>query len=88
MPLSGATLKAQMKTTIKAGLQREFADAVAEGEGYSAEADAQWEKLASAVADIAVDIVTAITTQAQVAPGIAVTTPAGPGVTTSPGQII
>lgn len=92
MALSGSALKAKMRATIKAGLEREFGSEIQKGKDYSPIAQAQWEKMASAIADIAVDIVTAITTQAEVVPGIPVATVGGPsnqaGATTGPGKIL
>lgn len=94
MPLSGPQLKTQFQKTIKDGLKREFGGAASKGDGYSPEAEAQWEKMASAIADIAVDIVTAITTQAQVLPGQQIVGVGGgipgpvSGATVSPGQIL
>lgn len=87
MALNGAALKAKMATSIKAGLARNFSD-VSSTAGYGAISEAQWVKIADAVSDIALDIVLAITTQAQVAPGIP--TAGGPTnqVTVAPGQII
>jgi hypothetical protein len=82
MPLSGTGLKAKMSTSIKAGLARNFGD-VSSTAGYAGISAQQWEKIADAVSDIALDIVTAITTEALVNPGIP--TPSGP--TTGPGTI-
>jgi len=87
MALNGPGLKAKMAKSIKAGLARNFSD-VSGTSGYSGISEAQWVKIADAVSDIALDIVLAMTTEAQVAPGIA--TAGGPTnqVTVAPGQII
>lgn len=84
MALNGPALKAKMALSIKAGLKRNFSD-VSSTAGYAGISEAQWIKIADAVSDIALDIVLALTTQAQVAPGIP--TVAG-GTTTAPGKII
>lgn len=89
MPLVGPALKSKFKATIKAGLQREFAG-TADGPPF----DPSWEKIASAIADIASDIVDALHNDAQVAPGIPVVGAGGgipgpmSGATTAPGKIL
>lgn len=83
MAMSPSGLKSNMSARILASLEREFAD-VMSTPGYSSEVQAQWQKLANALSDIAMDIVTEITSNAEVNPGIAVT---NGNVTTSPGTI-
>jgi hypothetical protein len=91
MALSGSVMKSAFQSTIYAGLKRVFASEVAQASDYTSVAEAQWEKLADALSDIAVDIVTQIQTDAEVAPGIAVSTTgsasAQTGTTTAPGKI-
>ena len=89
MPLQAATMKAKFKSRIHDGLARVFAS------DTDPQADPSWAKLADAISDIAMDIVTEITTNAQVIPGQAVVgtfvgVGSGPttGVTTTPGQIL
>jgi hypothetical protein len=92
MPLIGPEMKSKFQKTIKDGLKREFS-AVSATKGYSAVAEAQWEKLANAISDIALDIVMEITTNAQVLPGIPIAGVGGgvpgpvSGATTAPGKI-
>ena len=83
MALSPSGLKSNMSTRIFNSLKREFAD-VESTPGYSAIADAQWQKIANALSDVAMDIVTEITSNGEVNPGIPVT---GGNATTAPGTI-
>lgn len=83
MGLSSSGMKSKFKKRIYNGLKREFSGAAAKGAGFPDVADEFWEKLASAVADIAEDLVDELQSNAQVAPGI----PLGPGVTGGPGKI-
>ena len=85
MPMDPVALKAKMKTTIQAGLAKNFGD-VSGTSGYGSISAAQWEKIADAVSGIAADIVTEITTNAEVLPGIAITPIVGPTIGT--GQIV
>lgn len=91
MPLVGPAMKAKFKDTIKAGLQREFSGEASKGQGYPPVAEEMWTKLADAISDIAMDIVTEIQTNAQVLPGQQVVTAGSPttqtGATVSPGKI-
>lgn len=82
--MNPTALKAKFKDTIYNGLKAQFTSSASQGQGYTPIADAQWELVAEAISGIAVDIVTEITTNAEVPPGIA--TPAGP--TTGTGHII
>jgi hypothetical protein len=81
MPLVADEMKAKFKTRIFAGLSREFAS------DTDSRVTAQWQKIADAISDIAIDIVMELQTNAEVAPGQSVSTSGGPGQTTSPGQI-
>lgn len=85
-------MKAKFKDTIFAGLKREFGSATAKGDGYSPVAEEFLQKLASAISDIAADIVDEMHTNAQIAPGIPVATAGSPaaqtGATTGPGKIL
>jgi hypothetical protein len=88
MPIVAAALQAQMETRIYNGLKAAFA---ADGKD-SPQADASWQKQSKAIAAIAQDICTMLLTQAQVAPGQAVTTVGSPttqaGSTVSPGKLV
>ena len=87
MPLIASEMKAKFKSRIHAGLKRVFAS------DTDSQVDAQWTKIADAISDIAMDIVTEITTKAQVNPGQSVTGVGGgvpgpmSGSTVSPGTI-
>jgi hypothetical protein len=86
MPLVAAEMKAKFRKRIKDGLKRVYSPNPAPG------VDANWDKMADAISDIAMDIVTELTTNASVAPGIPVVGagPTGPvsGTTVAPGHII
>lgn len=92
MPLISSSLKAKFKDTIFQGLKREFRSELSRGEKYSPIGEEMLMKIASAVSDIAVDIVTEIQSNAQVVPGIPVATVGSPsaqsGATTGPGKIM
>lgn len=92
MPLVGSALRAKFKDTIFSGLKRELHPVLGQGENYVPEADKFLEKIANAIADIAVDLVDEIHNNAQVAPGIQVTTAGSPnahsGATVAPGKIL
>lgn len=85
MPLQAAEMKAKFESRIHDGLKRVFSS------DTDSQADAQWAKIADAISDIAMDIVTEITTNATVVPGQQVVTAGSPtaqtGTTVSPGQI-
>jgi len=94
MALNSSAMKAKFKSRIFSGLQRVFQAEVDAAPGYAPIAAASWEKIADAVSDIAMDIVSEMQTNAEVTPGQAVTgtfigTGSGPvtGTTTSPGHI-
>jgi hypothetical protein len=91
MPLNPTAMKAAFQATIQAGLQRVFEAEVSQATGYAPISQEHWAKIADAVSDIAMDIVTQITTNAEVLPGIPVATTgsamAQTGATTAPGQI-
>lgn len=82
MPLVGPEMKAKFQERIYAGLERVFAS------DKDSQVNAQWMKMADAISDIALDLVTEIQTNATVVPGQTVATATGPGVTVSPGQIL
>jgi len=82
MPLVASEMKAKFQARIHDGLARVFAS------DTDSQVNAQWMKMADAISDIAIDLVLEIQTNAQVAPGQAVSTPAGPGATVSPGMIL
>jgi hypothetical protein len=86
MPLVASEMKAKFQTRIHAGLARVFSS------DHDSQVDAQWMKIADAVSDIAMDIVTELTTNAEVVPGQAVATAGSPtaqvGTTVSPGKIM
>ena len=87
MAMDPAGLKSKLKERIYNGLKKEFSAAASTGQDYTAIADAQWMKMAEAISGIAADIVTEITTNAQVNPGIP--TAGGPTnqATVAPGTI-
>jgi hypothetical protein len=94
MPLVGPAMKSKFQSTIHSALQREFGGAVAEGKNYPPIADEFWTKLASAISDIANDIVDEIHNNATVVPGQQVVGTGGgvpgpmTGSTVSPGTIL
>lgn len=92
MPLVSSAMKAKFKDTIFQGLKREFRVELSRGEKYSPIAEEMLLKIASAVSDIAADIVSEIQSNAQVVPGIPVATKgsqtAQVGTTTGPGKIL
>jgi predicted nucleic acid-binding Zn ribbon protein len=91
MPLVAQEMKAKFQSRIYDGLQRVFGSEAAQGQNYSPEAQKQWQMMADAISDIAMDIVTELTTNAQVLPGQQVLTNGSPstqtGATITPGQI-
>jgi hypothetical protein len=94
MPLVGVAIKSKFKDTIYSGLKREFSAAVSQGQGYPPVADEFWLKLASAISDIAMDLVDEMHSNAQVLPGQQVVGVGGgipgpvTGATVSPGKIL
>lgn len=94
MALVASEMKDKFRTRIKDGLKRVYAADVAKGNNYTSEAEAAWDKMADAISDIAMDIVTELTTNASVLPGQAVVGVGGgvpgpmSGTTVSPGQIV
>lgn len=91
MALDRDKLKAKMKQSIEAGMARNFGG-VAGTASYGGVSKEQWQKIADAISDIALDVVDAIQKEAEVAPGIPVTTAGGPsnqaGATVAPGKIV
>ena len=92
MPLEANAMKAKFKDRIYQGLKREFKSEMSQGKDYQPLAEQMLLKIASAVSDIAMDIVQEIQTNAQVMPGQSVVTAGGPsnqaGSTVSPGKIL
>lgn len=92
MPMNPANLQSKIKTTIYEGLKAQFNDSASKGDGYTQEADQQWQKMAEAISYIALDIVAEIQSNAMVVPGIPVATAGSPvaqtGATTGPGRIL
>lgn len=92
MPLVASEIKQKFQSRIYAGLQRVFGSEAAEGTNYSPEAERQWQMMADAISDIAMDLVTEIQTNAEVVPGQAVVTNGSAttqaGTTISPGKIL
>lgn len=82
--LQANEMKARLQSRIAAGLQRVFEAEISQGSGYTPIAQDQWNRLADAISDIAIDIVNEIQQNAQVLPGISVTD----NVTTSYGKIV
>jgi len=86
-------MKAKFQSRIHDGLRRVFSADVSAGTGYEPIADAQWAKMADAISDLAIDLVNEIQQNAEVLPGIQVTTTdsngdSGTGATISPGKIL
>ena len=88
MPIVAPKLQAAMQIRIYNALKKNFA---ADG-ATNKEADANWQKQAAAISEIAIDICNMLLTEASVAPGQAVTTAGSPtaqaGSTVSPGKLI
>lgn len=88
MPLVAAEMKQKFQSRIHDGLKRAF------GSDTDSQADAQWAKMADAISDIAMDIVTELTTNAMVLPGQQIVGVGGgipgpvSGATVTPGQIL
>jgi orotate phosphoribosyltransferase-like protein len=88
MPLDPSTVAAALDPEIYNNLKEQFSSDVGQGSNYTGTADAQLQKIATAVAQaVAKVIVEQIKSNAQVLPGIA--TAGGPTaqVTVSPGLI-
>lgn len=83
-------LKAKMKQSIKAGMARNFGGVSATA-GYAGVSAEQWDRIADAISDIALDVVEAIQKDAEVVAGIPVVVTGGPstqaGATMTPGKI-
>jgi hypothetical protein len=81
-------IKQTVEAKVLAAYQREFGDL----QGANSEAIQSWQKQAKIAGDIAQAIIEAILTQAEVAPGIPVTTAGSPaaqsGATVAPGKIL
>ena len=88
MAMDPAGLKSKIKDRIYNGLKAEFGSPASSAEGYSPIADEHWQKLATAISGIAVDIVLEITQNGTVLAGIP--TAGGPNaqVTIAPGKIL
>lgn len=100
MPLVAVKLKNKMKDTLEKSLKAKFAKDAKDND----KASEMWGKMAEAISEIAVDIVSAIQQDAEVAPGIQViinpgiptagspaaqvTTAPGNGTTTATGKIL
>lgn len=100
MPLVAAKLKSALQTRIYNAFEKEFSNESKD----NPKAKESWKKMASAISEIAEDIVAALQQDAQIAAGISimvspgiptagspaaqVTTAPGSGVTTAPGKII
>lgn len=77
MPLVAAKLKNKMKDTLEKALKEQFAKDAKDNE----KASEMWTKMAAAISEVAVDIVTAIQQDAEVAPGIQIIV--NPGIPTA-----
>jgi hypothetical protein len=84
-------VKAKFQSRIYAGLQRVFGGEAAEGTNYSPEAQKQWQMMADAISDIAMDLVNEIQSNAQVNAGqqvlVSGSASTQSGSTISPGTI-
>jgi len=87
MAMNPTALKSKIKMTIYNGLKAGFASAAGQGTNYTPVADAQWMVMAEAISGIAIDIVTEITTNASVNPGIPTAGGSSSQVTVAPGKI-
>jgi len=81
MPMVGAALKQQIEQALTSAFEREF------GKDSSADPTAH-AKLASAISDIGLILVTYLQTNAQVAPGIPTAGSPAAQVTTAPGSLL
>jgi hypothetical protein len=77
-------IKKTVETKVLAAFQKEFGSL----QGDNSAAMESWQKQAKIAGEIAGAIVEILMTQAEVAPGIPVATPVGPGATTGPGKIL
>lgn len=84
MALVKPTVKKMIEAKIFAAYQREFGDLQAS----NPDAAASWQKQAKIAADIADAIIDVLLSQAEIAPGIPVSTAGGPGATSGPGKIM
>lgn len=84
MALVVPTIKKMVEAKVLAAYQREFGSL----QGNNPEAAQSWQKQAKIAGDVAQAIIEAIMTMGEVAPGIPVATPTGPGATTAPGKIV
>jgi hypothetical protein len=94
MPLVATEIKQKFQDRIHQGLKRAFNSDASKGQSYDPVADANWAKMADAISDIAMDLVTELTTNAMVVPGQQVVGTGGgvpgpmTGATITPGQIM
>lgn len=80
-------LKSDIKKRVYNSMKKAMQPSVSAGKGYEETANSFMMKIADAMSDMAMDIVDAITKDAEVQPGIGVSTSGGSGATTSPGKI-
>ena len=92
MALSSSSMRSLFYNRIYNNLRDKFGPAVQVSAGYPPIADEYWQKLASCIADIAIDLVSEIKTNAQVQQGIDVKVSGSSGdsvgSTVAPGRII
>lgn len=84
MPLIIPVIKKTIEAKAFAAYQKEFGSLQADNPA----AAENWQKQAKIAGEIAGAIIEAIMLQAEVAPGIPVVTPTGPGATVGPGKIL
>lgn len=88
MAMKPNDLKEKFKQTIINGLKAQFGGSIPQG----GDAQENWAKMAEAISGIAADIVAEITSNAEVVPGVTVSTVGSPmaqtGPTTAPGKIM
>ena len=84
MALVVPVVKKTVEAKVLAAFQKEFGSL----QGENPAAMESWQKQAKIAGEIAGAIVEVLMTQAEVAPGIPVATPTGPGATTAPGKIL
>jgi hypothetical protein len=83
MPMVASDLQSKFYNTIYNNLKSQMGSTAQQGTDYEATADQFWQKLATALSAVAVDIVTEIQQNATVVPGQQVVTAGSP----TPGMI-
>lgn len=91
MALSSSRMKSLFYNRIYNALQTEFSPEISGAPSYNPQATVEWQKLASAISEIAADIVSELQNSAEVKPGIGLTASGAAGAvsgeTVEPGKI-